>query len=177
MAPHSSTRAWKIPWTEEPGGLHSTGSLRVSHVWLFATPWTIAHRLLCPWDSPGRNTGVGCHALLQGIFPTQELNQVSCIAGRFFTVWATREPLTFNNCAQNDIFYHQFFFEKCALIKRQNEILLHGSGNVSLSLLFVEVLLGSVVSWIIPFPISLCRNTSNYFRNKVPFFFILHFHG
>ena len=26
-------------------------------------------RLLCPWDSPGKNTGVGCHALLQGIFP------------------------------------------------------------------------------------------------------------
>ena len=31
-------------------------------------------RLLCPWDSPGKNTGVGCHALLQGIFPTQGLN-------------------------------------------------------------------------------------------------------
>ena len=28
-------------------------------------------RLLCPWDSPGKNAGVGCHALLQGIFPTQ----------------------------------------------------------------------------------------------------------
>ena len=28
-------------------------------------------RLLCPWDSPGKNTGVGCHALLQGVFPTQ----------------------------------------------------------------------------------------------------------
>ena len=27
--------------------------------------------LLCPWDSPGKNTGVDCHALLQGIFPTQ----------------------------------------------------------------------------------------------------------
>ena len=27
-------------------------------------------RLLCPWDSPGKNTGVGCHFLLQGIFPT-----------------------------------------------------------------------------------------------------------
>ena len=27
-------------------------------------------RLPCPWDSPGKNTGVGCHALLQGIFPT-----------------------------------------------------------------------------------------------------------
>ena len=28
-------------------------------------------RLLCPWDSPGKNTGKGCHALLQGIFLTQ----------------------------------------------------------------------------------------------------------
>ena len=31
-------------------------------------------RLLCPWDSPGKDTGVGCHALLQGIFPTQGSN-------------------------------------------------------------------------------------------------------
>ena len=30
--------------------------------------------LLCPWSSPGKNTGVGCHSLLQGIFPTQGLN-------------------------------------------------------------------------------------------------------
>ena len=29
---------------------------------------------LCPWDSPGKNTGVGCHSLLQGIFLTQGLN-------------------------------------------------------------------------------------------------------
>ena len=31
-------------------------------------------RLLCPWDSPGKNTGVDCHALFQGIFLTQGLN-------------------------------------------------------------------------------------------------------
>ena len=31
MAPHSSTLAWKIPWTEEPGGLQSMGSLGVGH--------------------------------------------------------------------------------------------------------------------------------------------------
>ena len=31
-------------------------------------------RLLCPGNPPGQNTGVGCHALLQGIFPTQGLN-------------------------------------------------------------------------------------------------------
>ena len=31
MAPHSSTLAWKIPWTEEPGGLQSMGPQRVRH--------------------------------------------------------------------------------------------------------------------------------------------------
>ena len=31
-------------------------------------------RLLCPWGSPGKDTGMGCHALLQGIFPTHRLN-------------------------------------------------------------------------------------------------------
>ena len=31
-------------------------------------------RFLCPWDSPGKNARVGCHALLQGIFPIQGLN-------------------------------------------------------------------------------------------------------
>ena len=31
-------------------------------------------RLLCPWDSPGKNSGVCCHGLLQGIFSTQGLN-------------------------------------------------------------------------------------------------------
>ena len=39
-------------------------------------------RLHCPWDSPGKNIGVGCHALLQGIFLTQGSNlrlSVSCI--------------------------------------------------------------------------------------------------
>ena len=33
-----------------------------------------ASRLLCPWNFPGKNMGAGCHFLLQGIFPSQELN-------------------------------------------------------------------------------------------------------
>ena len=41
------------------------------HVRLFVTLRTVA---LGPWDSRGKNTGEGCHALLQGIFPTQGLN-------------------------------------------------------------------------------------------------------
>ena len=47
------------------------------------------------WSPPGssvhasslvKKTGMGCHALLQGIFPTQGSNLVSCTAGRFFTI-------------------------------------------------------------------------------------------
>ena len=34
-------------------------------------------RLLCPWDSPGKNTGVGCHFLLQGIPPHPESTSMS----------------------------------------------------------------------------------------------------
>ena len=34
----------------------------------------LATKFFCPWNSPGKNTGVGCHSLLQGIFPTQGLN-------------------------------------------------------------------------------------------------------
>ena len=47
------------------------------------TPWIVACRLLYPWDTLGKNAGVGCHFLLQGIFLTQDRTQVSCIAGRF----------------------------------------------------------------------------------------------
>ena len=34
---------------------------------LFMTLWTVAARLLCPWDFPGKNTGAGCHFLLQSL--------------------------------------------------------------------------------------------------------------
>ena len=50
----------------------------LSHVQLFAIPWTsrLPGRLLllCPWNFPGKSTGVGCHFLLQGIFLTQGSN-------------------------------------------------------------------------------------------------------
>ena len=39
-----------------------------------ATPWTITRQVPCPWDLPGKNTGMGCHFLLQGIFLTQGWN-------------------------------------------------------------------------------------------------------
>ena len=47
-------------------------------------------RLLYPWDFPGKNTGMGCHFLLQGVFLTQESakSPVSpALAGGFFNTW------------------------------------------------------------------------------------------
>ena len=45
-----------------------------SHVRVYMTTRTIPTRILCPWYSPGKNTGVFCHVLLQGILPTQGSN-------------------------------------------------------------------------------------------------------
>ena len=44
-------------------------------VWLFVTPWTVAHQAPLPWNSPGKNTGGGSHCLHKGIFLTQGSNQ------------------------------------------------------------------------------------------------------
>ena len=48
-------------------------------------------RLLCPWDFPGKSTGVGCYFLLQESSWPRDRTQVSHSVGRRFTVWATRE--------------------------------------------------------------------------------------
>ena len=47
-------------------------------------------RLLCLWDSPAKNTGVGCHSFLQGELPDPGMEPGSpALAGCFFNVWAT----------------------------------------------------------------------------------------
>ena len=59
MAPHSSTLAWKIPWTEEPGRLQSVGSLRVRHNFTFTFPFHVfekemaTHSSVLAWRIPG----------------------------------------------------------------------------------------------------------------------------
>ena len=50
---------------------HSGGADFLIRIWLFVVA---PPRLLCPWDSSGKNTGMSCHFLLQGPFPTQGLN-------------------------------------------------------------------------------------------------------
>ena len=74
MATHSGTLAWKIPWTEEPGRLQSMGSQSESESHSIMSASLQSHGLYSPWNSPGQNTGVGSHSLLQGIFPIQGSN-------------------------------------------------------------------------------------------------------
>ena len=79
-------QTWLSEWITTPGYVVVSfyeWVKSLSRVRLFATLWTVAYqaplsmgfsRLLCPWDFPGKNTGVGCHFLLQEIFRTQGLN-------------------------------------------------------------------------------------------------------
>ena len=69
MAPHSSTLAWKIPWTEEPCRLQSMGSLRVGHSWATSLSlFTFMHwrrkwqptPVFLPGESQGQRSLVGC---------------------------------------------------------------------------------------------------------------------
>ena len=69
MAPHSSTFAWKIPWTEELGRLQSMGSQRVRHDWVTSLSlFTFMHwrrkwqptPVFLPGESHGRRSLVGC---------------------------------------------------------------------------------------------------------------------
>ena len=52
----------------------------LSSVWLLATPWTAAHQVLCPWDFPGKSTGVGCHCLLRHVVSGYYTEQLYCKA-------------------------------------------------------------------------------------------------
>ena len=69
VATHSSTLAWKIPWTEEPGGLQSLGLLGVRHDWATSLSlFTFMHwrrkwqptPVFLPGESQGRGRPVGC---------------------------------------------------------------------------------------------------------------------
>ena len=57
-----------------------------SHVQLFVTLWTVAHQALCSWDSPGKNTGAGCHVLLQ-----KKKKKCICICVCVWCVYIYRE--------------------------------------------------------------------------------------
>ena len=58
----------------------------LSHVRLFATPWKVAHQALCPWDSPGKNTGVVCIPFSRGF-----MEEVIIAALSSLKIWSVAE--------------------------------------------------------------------------------------
>ena len=62
-------------------------------------------RPLCPWNFPGKNTGVGCHALLQGIFPTHGSKNFvsSALTGRFFTNCTTSGTWLYSSITRKNV--------------------------------------------------------------------------
>ena len=81
----AKSQTWLSDWTELNWWLFVV-VYSLSCVWLFATPCMgcsppgssvqgIFQAILCPWDFPGKNPGVSCHFLLQGVFLNQGLNQ------------------------------------------------------------------------------------------------------
>ena len=129
----------RFKWPHRPWKHHAEVQTceSLSRVWLLTASCTVAHRLLCPWDSPGKNTGVGCIFYSRGSSQHRDrthISHISCIgrralhhwrhlwsprtlewvatpssrgsswprdriqmsriAGRFFTIWATRESPT-----------------------------------------------------------------------------------
>ena len=81
------------PYEEEC--VHAFVLSHLSHVQLFATLWTVACQAPCPWDSPGKDIGVGCNALLQGDLPNPRIKPSSltapALADGFFTTSTTWE--------------------------------------------------------------------------------------
>ena len=78
-------------------------------------------------DSLGKNTAVGCHALLQGSSQSRDQTQVSCIAGKFFTVWATTETYI-----GSQILYHRgsrWFSGKESACNAGDTVSVPGSGR------------------------------------------------
>ena len=76
MATYSSTLAWRIPWTEEPGGLQSVGSQRVRHDWVTSLSlwWSLAYRnisaFILIWSMPTPPSLITFSTIL---FPNQSL--------------------------------------------------------------------------------------------------------
>ena len=68
-------------------------------------------RLLCPCNSPGKNTGVGWPSFSRGSSSLKDWTQDSCIAGGFFTIWAMRE---FTICNLETVADCIIFFWACS---------------------------------------------------------------
>ena len=123
MAPHSSTLAWKIPWTEEPGRLQSMGLWRVRHnwatsLWLFTfMHWRRKWQptpLFLPGESQGWRSLVGCRLWGHTESDTteamqqQQQQQLYCL---MVSIKSSLPLLIFRKAKDNWLFINQFLFQ------------------------------------------------------------------
>ena len=110
----------------------------LSCIWLFAAPWTVPMKLLCPWNFPGKNTRGGCHFLLQGALPNPGIRPKSLVSpalvGGFFTTRTTWE-------AHTEFWAHGFLLRK----QRQIQALFDLSTIKS-----IDSLMSVPMSWLLP---------------------------
>ena len=138
--PHSSTLAWKIPWTEEPGRLQSMGSQRVGHDWATSLSFfTFMHwrrkwqptPLFLPGESQGQGSLVGCRLWgcteldttkvtwqyeLGSVHSSVNFQKVRCwLLPKCLieTACETFSPWTFFVVVCWKVFYHSFSFGTC----------------------------------------------------------------
>ena len=131
--------------------LHACVLNRLSCVRLFVTPWIIALNLLCAWNFPGKNSGVGCHFLLQGIFSTQGLSPhlLKLMHCRWIFPLSHQGSWTLNfPCATNSFrspFTYSFRSPSITLCPHENNFLFHYFANYL-------ILKFSKFSWLLPIP-------------------------
>ena len=79
--------------------------------------------VLCPWDSPGKNTGVGCHALLRGIFPTQQLNPhlLSLLHGQAGSLPLVPPGKPYSGCVLKSVFFCSLLLPRVAVLPLEKE--------------------------------------------------------
>jgi len=110
MAPHSSTLAWKIPWTEEPGGLQSMRSLRVRHDWVTSLSlFTFMH-----WRRKWQSTPVFLPGESQGLEPGGLPSMASHRVGHDWSDLAAADCCS-TTCVLQHAFFLVYMFLKCFL--------------------------------------------------------------
>ena len=149
MAPHSSTLAWNIPWTEEPGGLQSMGSLRVGHNWATSVYFSLScigegngTPLQCSCLENPRGRGA-CWAAIYGVAQSQtRLKQLSSSSSSMYSIMSSASSESFTSSFLNWIPF--ISFSSLIAVARTSRTMLNNSGESGHPFLFL--ILGGMLS-------------------------------
>ena len=131
MAPHSSTLAWKTPWTEEPGGLQSMGSLSRTRLSNFFFTFHFhalekemaTHSSVLAWRIPGTGEPVGLQSMGSRRVGHNWSDLAAAAASSAYKIFSARSPMLLRNsrCSilvWRNVNVHQKFIESVTALKR-----------------------------------------------------------